>query len=67
MSGYFIWNLLNEPSARLINFIWNDHECKIRFIIWLLQYDFIPFEVYKFPMKINIVDTDVVNDVTYSR
>ena len=29
--GHFIWNLWNEPSASFINFIWNDHECKILF------------------------------------
>ena len=34
MSGHFIWNLWNEPSASFINFILNDHECKILFIIW---------------------------------
>ena len=34
-SDHFIWNLLNEPSASLINFIWNDHKWKIMFIIWL--------------------------------
>ena len=32
--GHFIWNLWNEPSASFINFILNDHECKILFIIW---------------------------------
>ena len=34
MSGHFIWNLWIELSARFINFIWNDHEWKILFIIW---------------------------------
>ena len=35
-SGHFIWNLWNEPLASFINFIRNDHECKIPFIIWPL-------------------------------
>ena len=33
-SGHFIWNLWNEPLASFINFVLNDHECKILFIIW---------------------------------
>ena len=33
-SGHFVWNLWNEPLASFINFIWNDHECKVLFIIW---------------------------------
>ena len=33
-SDHFIWNLLNKPLASLMNFIWNDHKCKILFIIW---------------------------------
>ena len=32
MSDHFIWNLLSEPFTSLINFILNDHECKILFI-----------------------------------
>ena len=32
MSDHFIWNLLNESLAILINFMWNDHKCKILFI-----------------------------------
>ena len=27
-----ILNLLNSPKARLINFIWNDHSCKILYV-----------------------------------
>ena len=30
--GHFIWNLWDTSKARLINFIWNDHECKILYI-----------------------------------
>ena len=30
----YIWTLLNEALASLIKFIWNNHECKILFIIW---------------------------------
>ena len=38
MSDHFIWNLLNEPNlASEINLIWNDHKCKILFIIWPLS------------------------------
>ena len=40
MSGHFIWNLWkNQPLVSFINFIWNDHECKILFFIhvWLLN------------------------------
>ena len=36
-SGHFIWNLWKEASASCIHFIWNDHECKVLFIIWLLK------------------------------
>ena len=34
MRGHFIWNLWNEPLASSMNFIWNDYECKIMFILW---------------------------------
>ena len=44
-SGHFIWNLWNEPLASFINFVWNDHECKILFIIWLFKWDFIALKV----------------------
>ena len=27
--GHFKWNLWNSPKARFMNFIWNDHSCKI--------------------------------------
>ena len=36
-----IWKLWNEPSASFINFIWNDHECKILFIIWPFKTGFL--------------------------
>ena len=36
----FAWPGPNEPLASIINFIWNDHECKILFIIWLFQEGF---------------------------
>ena len=39
---------------------------RVRFVL-SYKYDFIAFKVDIFPMKINIVVTDVVNDVTYSR
>ena len=45
MSGHFVWSLWNEPSASFINFILNDHECKILFIIWLFKLDFIILKV----------------------
>ena len=32
--GHFIWNLWNKPVVSFINFVWNDHECNILFIIW---------------------------------
>ena len=44
-SGHFISNLWNEPLASFINFIRNDHECKILFIIWLFKWVFIAFKV----------------------
>ena len=50
IEDHFIWKL-NEPSASLINFIWNDHSCKILFIIWPFQYDFIAFKVCSFQWK----------------
>ena len=45
MSNHFIWNLLNKLLASLINFIWNDHLCKILFIIRPFKCDFIAFKV----------------------
>ena len=33
-SGHFILNLWNEPMASFINFIRNDHNCKILCVIW---------------------------------
>ena len=41
---YFIRNLLNEPMASLINLIWNDHKCKILFII-------LPLDAILWPSK----------------
>ena len=46
---------------------WNDHECKILFIIWLLKIDFIAFKLDNISGKKHIVDTDIVNDVTATR
>ena len=43
-SGHFIWNLWNSPKASFINFIWNDHACKILFIIWLFKWDCVTFK-----------------------
>ena len=40
-NGHFMLNLVNEPSASFVNFIWNDQECKILFIIWPFKWDFI--------------------------
>ena len=34
---HFIRNLWKEPSANFIDFIWNDHDYKILFIIWRLK------------------------------
>ena len=56
-SGHFIWNLWNEPLVCFINFIRNDHECKILFII-------LPFKMNIISIRKRIVGTDVVNDVT---
>ena len=50
-SDHFIWNLLNEPLASLINLIWNNHECKILFIIQPLKCDFNTFKVCLFQWK----------------
>ena len=33
----FIWTLWNSPQACFINFIWNDHFCKILYIMQCLQ------------------------------
>ena len=45
---------------------WNDHECKILFIIRLFNWDFIAFKMNIISMRKRIVDTGVVNDVTYT-
>ena len=58
--GHFIWNLSNEHSASLINFIWNDHECNIQFIIWLSKGSCFAFKVDIISMKQCIIVTDVV-------
>ena len=31
--GHFIWNLWNLPKACFKNFIWNDHSCKILYVV----------------------------------
>ena len=66
-SGHFIWIQWNEPSASFINFIWNSHECKILYIIWPFKMGFYHLQNGQYVKKKRIVDTDVVNDVTYSR
>ena len=55
-----------ESLASFINFIWNDHECKILFIIWPFKMTFIAFKVNIISIGKRIVDTDVVSDVTYT-
>ena len=35
--GHFIWNLWKKPVTSFINSIWNDHNCKILFIIGLFK------------------------------
>ena len=64
MSGHFIWNLWNEPLASFINFIWNDHECKILFIIWPFKSVLYSLQNGQYFNKKCIADTDFVNDVT---
>ena len=61
-SGHFIWNLWNEPTANFINFIWNDHKCKILFIVWPFKWDLIAYKINIIWARKPIVDTDVVND-----
>ena len=41
-SGHFIWNLWNKPLASFISFVWNDHGCKILFIIMTLENGILP-------------------------
>lgn len=45
MCGHFIWNLWSEHSANFKTFVWNDHACKILFIIWLLRMVFIAYKM----------------------
>ena len=66
-SGHFIWNLSNDRCASFINFIWNDHECKILFIIWPFEMRFYRLQIEHYLNKKRIVDTDVVSDVASSR
>ena len=33
-SGHFMWTLWNKHLESFISYIWNDHSCKILFIIW---------------------------------
>ena len=40
MNGHFMWKVWNQPLASFINFIWNDHECKILFIIQPFKMEF---------------------------
>ena len=62
-SGHFIWNLWNEPLTSFINFKWNDHDCKILFIIWQFRAGFFCLQNENcWPT----IDTDLVNDVTSS-
>ena len=35
---HFIFNQLNSPKASLINFIWNDHSCKILYLKQVLKH-----------------------------
>ena len=65
-SGYFIWNLCNAPLASFINFVWNDNECKILFIIWPFKKWFYRLQNNNISKRIHIADTDVVNNVTCS-
>ena len=55
--GRFIWNLWNEPLVSFVNFIWNDHECKILFIIR-------PCKMSIILWRKHINDTVIVNDIT---
>ena len=42
----------NFKRARLINFIWNNHDCKIIFIIWLFKCDLYRLQRLFISMKI---------------
>ena len=68
-SCHFIWNLWNEPLGSFINFIWNDHECKILFIMWLFELGFyrVQNEHYFNTKTHSWHDKYVVNDVTCTR
>ena len=55
-----------EPSASFINFIQNDHERKILFIILPVKAGLYRLQINIISIRKRIVDTDVVNYVTYS-
>ena len=61
-SGHLIWNLCNETLASFTNFLWNDHSCKILFIIWPFKSGF--YCLQNISRRKRIVYTDVVNDAT---
>ena len=54
---------------RLINFIWNDHDiqCKILFVTWPFKMNFIAFLMNSILIRKRILDTGVVNNITYTR
>ena len=56
---YVIIFLSVQPSASLINFIWNDHECKILFIIiWQFQMGFYGYKSWHYFIRKHNVVTD---------
>ena len=58
---------MKQASASFINFISNDHKCKILFIIWPFEMGLYCFQNRQYFKKKCIVDTDVVNDVVSTR
>ena len=46
---------IKRASVEFHNFMWNDHECKILFIIWLLKMVYPLKGCYYFKRKHNVV------------
>ena len=66
--GVISYEIYETSQARFINFILNDDEYKSLFIIWPFIMEFYRLQTLNiFSIRKRIVDTDGVNDVTYSR
>ena len=66
-NSHLIWNLWNRPSSSFINFICNDHDCKILFLFDCFKWDFITLKSWHYFIRQHSIVTGGVMTLRASK